>query len=155
MPDNAHVLLVDDNPDKGGSDMGRIRGLGGLEKLAEIVDHEAVDQVIITLPWMYHRKIMGIVHECERKRVRARIVPDLFQMSLSQVDVDDLGGIPLIGVHKITIGRWQRALKRVMDVMFAPILGALLAPLMALITLAIRLVVVVLPWVPATAIPWR
>lgn len=133
------VGLVDDNPDKGNANIGRVKGLGGLDRLAEVVDSEAVDQVIITLPWMYHRKIMSIVHECERKRVEARIVPDLFQMSLSRVDVDDLGGIPLIGVRKMAIGRWQRALKRVMDVVLASVGAILLFPLMAVTALVIRL----------------
>lgn len=133
------IGLVDDNPDKGRADIGRVKGLGGLDKLAEIVDCEAVDQVLITLPWMYHRKIMGIVHECQRKRVEARIVPDMFQMSLSQVDVDDLGGIPLIGVRKTIIGRGQRVLKRLMDVMFATLGGFLALPLMGVIALAIKL----------------
>ena len=133
------VGLVDDNPDKGHTDIGRIKGLGGLDKLAEIVSAETVDQVFITLPWMYHRKITGIVRECQKKRVRARIVPDLFQMSLSQVDVDDLGGIPLIGVREVTINRWQRALKRVMDVTLATIIGLLLLPLLGSIALAIKL----------------
>jgi exopolysaccharide biosynthesis polyprenyl glycosylphosphotransferase len=130
--------LVDDNPDKGHSDIGRVRGLGGLDRLPEIVDQEDVDQVIITLPWMYHRKIMSIVHECERKQIEARIVPDLFQMSLSQVDVNDLGGVPLIGVRKTAIGHWQRVLKRGMDVMLASVGGALALPMVGLIGLAIK-----------------
>ncbi len=133
------VGLVDDNPDKGNTDIGRVKGLGGLGKLPEIVDNTGVDQVIITLPWMYHRKIMGIVHECERKRIQARIVPDLFQMSLSRVNVDDLGGVPLIGVRKMTIGRWQRVLKRAMDVVFATVGGILALPLVGIIAAAIKL----------------
>jgi exopolysaccharide biosynthesis polyprenyl glycosylphosphotransferase len=133
------VGLVDDNPDRGNTDIGRVKGLGGLDRLAEIVDSEAVDQVFITLPWMYHRKILGIVRECQRKQIKARIVPDLFQMSLSQVDVDDLGGVPLIGVREVTIGRWQRALKRVMDVLIGVVGGLMVLPLMGLIALAIRL----------------
>jgi exopolysaccharide biosynthesis polyprenyl glycosylphosphotransferase len=133
------VGLVDDNPDKGRANIGRVRGLGGLDKLAEIVDSRAVDQVFITLPWMYHRKIMGIVHECQRKQVQARIVPDLFQMSLSRVDVDDLAGIPLIGVRDVTINRWQWALKRGMDVSVVVVGGLLFLPFIGLIALAIRL----------------
>jgi exopolysaccharide biosynthesis polyprenyl glycosylphosphotransferase len=131
--------LVDDNPDKGYTDIGRVRGLGGLDRLPEIIETETVDQVIITLPWMYHRKIMGVVHECERKQIEARIVPDLFQMSLSQVDVNDLGGIPLIGVRKSTISRWQRVLKRAMDVVLATLMGIVLAPLLLVISLATKL----------------
>jgi exopolysaccharide biosynthesis polyprenyl glycosylphosphotransferase len=132
------VGLVDDNPDKGHSHIGRVKGLGGLDRLANVLDCESVDQVIVTLPWMYHRKISGIVQECERRQITARIVPDLFQMSLSQVDVDDLGGIPLIGVREFAISRWQRALKRAMDVVLAPLIAILLAPLMGVIALAIR-----------------
>jgi exopolysaccharide biosynthesis polyprenyl glycosylphosphotransferase len=133
------VGLVDDNPDRGQTDIGRVKGLGDLDKLPEIVDSEDVGQVIITLPWMYHRKIMGIVRECERKRVRARIVPDLFQMSLSRVDVDDLGGIPLIGVREPTIGRGQRVLKRAIDVVLAVVFAFLALPVMGGIALAIKL----------------
>jgi exopolysaccharide biosynthesis polyprenyl glycosylphosphotransferase len=133
------VGLVDDNPDKGHADIGRVKGLGGLDQLPDIVDSEGVDQVIITLPWMYHRKIMGVVHECERKRIQSRIVPDLFQMSLSRVNVDDLGGVPLIGVREITISRGKQLVKRALDVLFAIVGGILMLPLMAIIAVAIRL----------------
>jgi exopolysaccharide biosynthesis polyprenyl glycosylphosphotransferase len=133
------VGLVDDNPDKGYSDIGRVKGLGGLDKLAQLVDNEDIDQVIITLPWMYQRKIMRIVHECQRQQVSARIVPDLFQMSLSQVDVDDLGGIPLIGVREVSISRWQQIVKRGMAVGISLGAGLLLLPLVGIIALAIKL----------------
>jgi exopolysaccharide biosynthesis polyprenyl glycosylphosphotransferase len=98
-----------------------------------------VDEVIITLPWMYHRKIMGIVRECARWQVSARIVPDLFQMSLSKVDVDDLGGVPLIGVREVGFGRGALLIRRGIDIVGA-IAGLVLgAPLLALIALAIRI----------------
>lgn len=132
------VGLVDDNPDKGHADIGRVKGLGGLDKLPEIVDNQVVDQVFITLPWMYHRRIMGIMHECQRKQIQARIVPDMFQLSLSQVDVDDLGGIPLIGVREVAISRWQWVLKRGMDVVIATIGGLLMLPLVGAIAVAIK-----------------
>jgi exopolysaccharide biosynthesis polyprenyl glycosylphosphotransferase len=60
-------------------------------------------------------------------------------MSLSRVDVNDLGGIPIIGVRKTVIGRWQRAVKRLMDVALATTGGALALPFMGLIGLAIKL----------------
>ena len=133
------IGLVDDNPDKGHTDIGRVKGLGTLDNLAQIIDTEVVDQVFITLPWMYHRKIMSIVRECQRRQVWARIVPDLFQMSLSQVDVDDLGGIPLIGVHDVTISKWKRVVKRAMDVSLCVVGGILVLPFMGLVALTIKL----------------
>jgi len=133
------VGFVDDNPQKGRTDIGRFRALGPVGNLARLIEEEVVDEVIITLPWMYHRKIMGIVRECERRQVSARIVPDLFQMSLSQVDVDDLGGVPLIGVREVGFGRGALLIRRGVDVVGAVVGLVLGAPLLALIALAIRL----------------
>jgi exopolysaccharide biosynthesis polyprenyl glycosylphosphotransferase len=133
------VGFVDDNPEKGQTDIGRFKALGALRNLPSLIEEEAVDEVIITLPWMYHRKIMSVVRECERRKVSARIVPDLFQMSLSQVDVDDLGGVPLIGVREVGFGQWAQLIKRGMDIAVAVVGFTLGAPLLALIALAIRL----------------
>ena len=133
------VGFVDDNPDKGHTDIGRFKALGPLSNLPQQIEAEIIDEVIITLPWMYHRKIMSIVRECERRQVNARIVPDLFQMSLSQVNVDDLGGVPLIGVREVGFGRGTLLIKRVVDVVTA-VLGLTLGlPILGLIALAIRL----------------
>jgi len=133
------VGFVDDNPQKGESDIGRIKALGATDNLPRVIEQEDVDEVIITLPWMYHRKIMGIVRECERRQVSAHIVPDLFQMSLSQVDVDDVGGVPLIGVREVGFGRGALLIKRGMNILGALMGLTLGAPVLALIGLAIRL----------------
>ncbi|MCS6803509.1 MAG: sugar transferase, partial [Chloroflexota bacterium] len=79
------------------------------------------------------------MRECERRKVSAHIVPDLFQMSLSQVDVDYLGGIPLVGVRDIGFSKTAQLIKRGMDIAGAVIGLTLSAPLMALIALAIKL----------------
>jgi len=135
-----HVIgFVDDDPQKGQTDIGRFKALGPTSNLARMIEEEAVDEVIITLPWMYHRKIMSIVRECERRQVSAHIVPDLFQMSLSRVDVDDLGGVPLVGVREIGFERGALLIKRGIDIVGAMVGLVLGAPLLALIGVAIRL----------------
>lgn len=93
------VGFVDDDPERGTSDMGRVPALGGVDNLPQIIDQQLVDTVIITLPWQVQRKILSIIRECERKQVRVRTVPDLFELSLSQVQVEMLGGIPLLGIN--------------------------------------------------------
>lgn len=131
--------FVDDNPEKGQTDIGRFKALGSVDNLARVIEEESVDEVIITLPWMYHRKIMRVVRECERRQVNARIVPDLFQMSLSQVDVDDLGGVPLIGVREVGFDRGALLVRRGIDIVGAALGLVLGAPFLTLIALAIRL----------------
>jgi exopolysaccharide biosynthesis polyprenyl glycosylphosphotransferase len=140
-PDLGYEIVgfVDDDPAKGTTDIGRFKGLGSLDSLAILVQDEAIDEVIITLPWQYHRKIMAIMAQCERENVRARIVPDLFQMTLSRMSINEMAGIPLIGVKQVRISPLTRFLKRAIDVVFSLSVLILTAPLMALIALAIKM----------------
>jgi exopolysaccharide biosynthesis polyprenyl glycosylphosphotransferase len=133
------VGFVDDNPDKGHKDIGRFKGLGSIDNLPRIAQEESIDEVIITLPWMYHRKIISIMTQCERGGVRARLVPDLFQMSLSRMDVDDLGGVPMIGVKEISITGWKSVTKRAIDFTIALVGLIVLSPLLLLVALGIKL----------------
>ena len=135
-----HVVgFVDDKPERGNRNLGRFKGLGSTDQIEEVIKEQTVDVVIIALPWLYHRKIMGIIGQCERLKVAVRIVPDLFQLSLSQVDIDDLNGIPLIGTKSVSIKGWNLALKRGIDVVFSGLALALLSPLLLLIAVLIKL----------------
>ncbi|MGC9357026.1 MAG: undecaprenyl-phosphate glucose phosphotransferase [Anaerolineae bacterium] len=133
------IGYVDDNPDKGEGEIGSIPGLGSTDNLACSIDNEQVDEVIITLPWTYHRRILSLLRECERRNVAARIVPDLFQLSLRQVAVSDLGGVPLIGVQEIAFSHAALLVKRVMDVTIALLMFLLGLPLILIIAAAIKL----------------
>jgi exopolysaccharide biosynthesis polyprenyl glycosylphosphotransferase len=135
-----HVVgFVDDDPDKGQTDIGRFKALGNTSNIPRLVKELAIDEVIITLPWMYHRKIVSIVAQCEREQVRVRIVPDIFQMTLSHLDVEDLGGIPMIGVRDISISGSRQFIKRAMDVVISLVSLIFLAPLFVLLSIIIRL----------------
>jgi len=133
------VGFADDDPQKGQTDIGRFRALGSTDNLADLIEREGIDSVIITLPWMYHRKILCIVRECERRNVSAQIVPDLFQLSLSRVDVDEVGGIPLIGVREVGFSRTALVVKRAIDIVGSLVFLVVGWPILALIALAIRI----------------
>ncbi len=135
-----HVVgFVDDKPEKGNHDLGRFKGLGGTDQIPDVIQKHRVDVVIVTLPWLYHRKIMSIIAQCERASTLVRIVPDLFQMSLSNVEVDNLSGIPLIGIKSPSIEGWNLAVKRAFDVLFAVMAVILLSPAMLLVAALVRL----------------
>jgi exopolysaccharide biosynthesis polyprenyl glycosylphosphotransferase len=133
------VGFVDDDPQKGETDIGRFKGLGGVENLPSLITDLKVNEVVITLPWQYHRKILSIVTQCEREQVRPRIVPDFFQIALSRMHIDDLGGIPLISIKDVSFGGWGRVLKRALDFTISLVGLIVLAPLMGLAALAIKL----------------
>ncbi|OGO42227.1 MAG: undecaprenyl-phosphate glucose phosphotransferase [Chloroflexi bacterium RBG_16_57_9] len=131
------VGFVDDDPDKR-VNIGRVHALGSTHDLPAVLHQQPVDQVIITLPWDSHRQIMQIIADCEGAGVRTRIVPDLFQLSLSRVQIDTLNGVPLIGVKAMSIRGWNLALKRLIDVVISGVLLILNAPLLFAVALLIK-----------------
>jgi exopolysaccharide biosynthesis polyprenyl glycosylphosphotransferase len=66
-------------------------------------------------------------------------VPDLLQLALSRVDIEDLGGIPIIGVKEISITGWNLAFKRASDIVLSLAVLIFLSPLLLLISVAIKL----------------
>lgn len=140
-PDLGYEIVgyVDDNPDKGEGRIGHFPGFGSVDNLSRLIDSEEVDEVIITLPWNYHRRILSVLRACARREVRARLVPDLFQMSLSRVEVGDLGGLPLIEIQEIAFNQVELVIKRIIDLIGA--IGGLMVgwPFLLLVAIAIKL----------------
>lgn len=129
--------FVDDDPTK--TAIGPFELLGGTDKLRNILRERQIEEVIITLPWHARDKIIEIMKVCESTGAGVRIVPDLFQLSLSRVAVDAVGGIPLIAVKEVSISGGSLAAKRALDLVVGLLLALVLVPLMALIALFIKL----------------
>jgi exopolysaccharide biosynthesis polyprenyl glycosylphosphotransferase len=130
------VGLVDDERD---GDIGRYEWLGRTEDVPELVAKHDVDEVVIALPSASHRKISDILLACAKRQVSFRIVPDVYQLSLNQLDVVELNGIPLIGLSEPALAGSSLIVKRAIDVVASAGLLVLLSPLVGLIALAIRL----------------
>lgn len=136
-----HVVgVLDDDPDRGNVDLGRVRGLGNLDNMARVLHDEAVDLVVITLPWRYHEKIVSLIQQCQKYRVEVSVVPDLFQLNMRQVMVENVDGIPLLRVNgHVPLKGSNRLLKRALDMALIILFLPLIIPLFALVALAIRL----------------
>lgn len=135
----AVVGFVDDDPERGTTNIGRFQALGGLDNIPATLREHHIDEVIVTLPWSQHAQMTRIVRQCERQKVAARIVPDVLQLSLSRVDVDSLGGIPMLGVREPSLRRGTLLTKRVIDLILTPILMLVGSLPIALVALAIKL----------------
>ncbi len=141
QPELAYQIVgfVDDDPEKNQTDIGRFQALGSTELLPRLLQDLAVNEVIVTLPWTVRDKITRIMNLCQRYNVAAKLVPDLFQLSLSRVAIDDVGGIPLIAIREPQLGMVDAVIKRLMDLAFGLILFLVSAPLMLVIAILIRL----------------
>jgi Undecaprenyl-phosphate glucose phosphotransferase len=132
--------FLDDNPSKLGQEIDGIRVLGGTDILLAIIAEKHIDEVIIALPLRAHQRIIQLIGLCQKEGVRVRIVPDLFAFITNQAAIDELDGIPLIGLDKTAIELMgNRFLKRLEDILLASIMLVLFSPLFLLVTILIKL----------------
>ena len=141
QPDLGYQIIgfVDDHYERGHTDIGRFKALGGTDQLPNLLREHSVDEVILTLPWSARKKIMNIMELCQRQTIAIKIVPDLFQLSLSRVAIDDIGGVPTIAVREIKIGMWDAVLKRAIDLVLGILVLVLIAPILLIVAIAVRI----------------
>jgi exopolysaccharide biosynthesis polyprenyl glycosylphosphotransferase len=121
------------------TDFGRFKALGVMSELDQVIRGNRVTEVIIALPSHQHKQILRTVSICERAGANFKLVPDLYELSLSRIDVDAIEGVPLIGLKRSLKHTWQYRVKRVIDCVGAVAILVVSTPVWLLIALAIKL----------------
>ncbi|MEW5963512.1 MAG: undecaprenyl-phosphate glucose phosphotransferase [Pseudomonadota bacterium] len=114
---------------------------GKLDELIEAARAERIDQIVIALPPSADRRMSEVARRLEQLPVSLHVVTHI---SSDLVDgnehrVSSIGGVGLIDVKAKPLADWAPLVKRAEDVVIASALVVLLAPVMALIAVAIKL----------------
>jgi exopolysaccharide biosynthesis polyprenyl glycosylphosphotransferase len=130
------VGYLDDDPEKLHAGLPI---LGQLDNIREVVEHQAIDDIVLALPsWAYER-MNYMVSLLQDLPVRVRVIPDYFSLALYRATVDDFGGIPMINLRASALNDYQRLVKRSFDLVLGSCLTLTTLPLMGMIALAIKL----------------
>jgi exopolysaccharide biosynthesis polyprenyl glycosylphosphotransferase len=115
------------------------RILGDMGDLGRIVESERVDQVILTGAGLGRERIVELILFCEKHLIAFNMVPDLFHVMTSSMDVQTLDDIPLLGISRWPLDVfWNRVLKRIEDVAGSLVGLVIAAPVMAVATVCIK-----------------
>lgn len=113
--------------------------IGTYEEIPDLIDHHGIEQVIIALPEAQRSELVNLITLCQRGHVDIKVYPDLFAYMAGDLNVDELGGTPLITVRDIALRGWKLSLKRGMD-MFGALVGLIFcSPGMLLTAILIRM----------------
>ena len=114
--------------------------LGGLDELAQIVQREQVDELIITVAGVTQDELYNLIARCDDLPVNVRIYPEAFQLiTTNEVTISPLTGLPLISVKDVALRGLNRVIKRLMDVVISAIILVLASPIMLFVALMIKL----------------
>jgi exopolysaccharide biosynthesis polyprenyl glycosylphosphotransferase len=114
--------------------------LGPLDNLPDLLESQHINQVILTDSSLGHDRIVALILLCEKNLVQFNMVPDLFRIMTTSMDVQSLDDIPLLGLSKWPLDFfWNRCMKRIEDIAGATFGLIILSPLMLLAAIAVKL----------------
>jgi exopolysaccharide biosynthesis polyprenyl glycosylphosphotransferase len=121
------------------SGSGKYPVLGTLDDAARVSREHAIDEVIFALPLHDHARLANIVVHLHELPLRVYVVPDYFDLAFHGATIENIGGIPLIGLRDPAIDGFQRFGKRLMDLALASVGLLFLWPVMLVVAVMIKL----------------
>ena len=113
--------------------------LGASWDLPDVVQRYNVEQVVVTFSTAPHAVMLNLIRRCRDLGVEVVVVPRLFEEVNNRVEVEHLGGVPLLRAATVDPKGWQFAFKYGLDRCVAALGILAIAPLLAVLALAVRL----------------
>jgi exopolysaccharide biosynthesis polyprenyl glycosylphosphotransferase len=133
------IGFLDDDPEKIGRKFHGIPVLSQISKVKEIIKSQHIEEMVFATTHLPYQTILDIITECEVLKVSFKIVPGILEIIASRVNIEEVGGIPLISVSEIGLKGFAAALKRSVDLTASSALLIVLSPLFLLFSMLIRL----------------
>ncbi|MCB0530598.1 MAG: sugar transferase [Lewinellaceae bacterium] len=137
---NKFVGYIDTNKSKQLLDSHLTR-LGNLQNIPEIIVSHEVEEVIIAIETSEHNLLRDILNTLFDfgDAVLIKIIPDMYDILLGTVKMNHVYGAVLIEIRQELMPKWQRVIKRVIDVSVSLVVLLLLSPLLVYIAIRVRL----------------
>jgi exopolysaccharide biosynthesis polyprenyl glycosylphosphotransferase len=114
---------------------------GEIEDLAEVIRLHQIEEVIIAIETSEHnrlREILNVLFDFS-DLLLVKIIPDMYDIMLGTVKMNHVYGAVLIEIKQDLMPKWQRLVKRLIDVLVSLLMLVLLSPLYAYVALRVRL----------------
>ena len=117
----------------------RTQRLGSLRQAAAFIRGQSVNEVYITLPLGSQPRIVALMEQLQGTTASVFFVPDVFGISIIQGRLQDMNGVPVVGLCETPFTGTNRLVKRASDVVLAALILVLTAPLLALLAIGVKL----------------
>ena len=113
--------------------------LGALKDVAPYVRAHGIKEVYITLPLGSQPRILELLESVQGTTASIFFVPDVFGISIIQGRLQDMGGVPVVGICETPFTGTNDLVKRASDIVLASIILVLTAPLLLAIAIGVKL----------------
>jgi len=112
--------------------------LGTIADFERVCDEHQIERFVVAFSSLSMDRTLDLIRMSKRRHLKLSIVPRLYEVVGSSVEVDQIEGMTLLGLRGPHLTTSTLRLKRTIDVLGAGLGLALLAPVLAGIALAVR-----------------
>ena len=129
----------DDRADGRLDDDARSQMLGNLSQVGTFAATRGLREVYITLPLGSQPRIVELLDQLQGTTASLFFVPDVFGISIIQGRLQDMNGVPVVGICETPFTGTNLLVKRLSDLVIAAIIVVLISPLLLAIAIGIKL----------------
>lgn len=114
--------------------------LGYYSDLPGIIEEHDIEEALIAIETSDHdklKKIMDLLFDYD-DRVLVKVIPDMYDIMLGSVKMNHVYGTALIEIRRGLMPKWQRIIKRVLDILISAVALIILSPLLVYIMLRVK-----------------
>jgi exopolysaccharide biosynthesis polyprenyl glycosylphosphotransferase len=112
--------------------------LGSVKNLTNIIEEKQIEEVIIALETVEHKRLSDILTIIENRQITIWGIPDLYDFLSGTVKVNTIYSNPLIKISNGLMPGWQENTKRLIDVLFSLLAMVLFFPVFATLAIIIK-----------------
>ena len=104
-------------------------------QVLELLAQQQVQKLIIAMPQTNGAEVRKLIAECRKASIQVYLVPQLYDLYLSKVDLVEIDGLPLLSLQERNPSAGSFALKRTMDFVLSSGILLLVSPILAIAAL--------------------
>lgn len=115
--------------------------LGHIDNLDSIIQEEKVEEIIIAIETSEHNVLKNILNKLSlyADDILVKIIPNMYDILLGTVKMNHVFGAVLIEIEQELMPKWQRIVKRLIDIFVCGACLMILSPIYAYVALRVRL----------------
>ena len=113
--------------------------VGALRQLPEYIEARGVKDVFITLPLTSQPRIQSLLESLQNTTASIHFVPDIFGVSVIQGRLEDMGGVPVVGLMEAPFTGINGFVKRASDIVLSALILILISPLLLVLAIGVKL----------------
>jgi exopolysaccharide biosynthesis polyprenyl glycosylphosphotransferase len=121
------------------TDCGNVPLLGNPQELGKLLTRKEVNRVLLVSSGLSRQELLEAMDACFRHRISWAVVPDLYDLLVDRLCIEQIAGIPVMGAVGSNIVGLNLAIKRLVDLFTASFLLIVLSPVMLLVAALIRM----------------